>query len=69
MTAHAMTDWCRFTGVDPSFIDPASPWQNGTCESFNGRFRDEFLTTEQFCRRRCRTERFRRLKSEQFWAV
>jgi len=48
MTAHAMTDWCRFTGVDPSFIDPASPWQNGTCESFNGRFRDEFLTTEQF---------------------
>jgi len=26
MTAHAMTDWCRFTGVDPSFIDPASPW-------------------------------------------
>jgi len=48
MTAHAMTDWCRFAGVDPSFIDPASPWQNGTCESFNGRFRDEFLTTEQF---------------------
>jgi len=35
-------------GVDPSFIDPASPWQNGTCESFNGRFRDEFLTAEQF---------------------
>jgi len=48
MTAHAMTDWCRFTGVDPSFTDPASPWQNRTCESFNGRFRDEFLTTEQF---------------------
>jgi len=48
MTAHAMTDWCRFTGVDPSFIDPASPWQDGTCESFNGRFRDELLTTEQF---------------------
>ncbi len=47
MTAYAMGDWCRFTGVDPSFIDPASPWQNGTCESFNGRFRDEFLTTEQ----------------------
>ncbi len=29
MTAHAMTDWCRFTGVDPAFIDPGSPWQNG----------------------------------------
>jgi len=25
-----------------------APWQNGTCESLNGRFRDEFLTTEQF---------------------
>ncbi len=43
MTAHAMTDWCRFTGVGAAFIDPGSPWQNGRCESFNGRFRDEFL--------------------------
>jgi hypothetical protein len=49
MTAHAMRDWCRFTGVDPAFIDPASPWQNWICESFNGRFRDEFLACEQFC--------------------
>lgn len=29
MTAHAMTDWCRFTGVDAAFVDPGSPWQNG----------------------------------------
>ncbi|MEU6587253.1 IS3 family transposase [Nocardia sp. NPDC046763] len=48
MTAHAMTDWCRFAGVDASFIDPGSPWQNGVCESFNGRFRDEFLSCEVF---------------------
>jgi putative transposase len=48
LTAHALTDWCRFTGVDPAYIDPGSPWQNGVCESFNGRFRDEFLTCEQF---------------------
>ncbi len=48
MTAHAMRDWCRFTGVGAAFIDPASPWQNGICESFNGRFRDEFLTCEVF---------------------
>jgi transposase InsO family protein len=34
--------------VDPDFIDPGSPWQNGTCESFNGRFRDELLVCEQF---------------------
>jgi putative transposase len=48
LTAHALADWCRFTGVDPAYIDPGSPWQNGICESFNGRFRDEFLTCEQF---------------------
>jgi transposase InsO family protein len=48
LTAYALTDWCRFTGVDPAYIDPGSPWQNGTCESFNGRFRDEFLVCEQF---------------------
>lgn len=48
MTAYAMRDWCRFTGVDASFIDPGSPWQNGICESFNGRFRDEFLACEVF---------------------
>jgi putative transposase len=48
LTAYALQDWCRFTGVDPAYIDPGSPWQNGTCESFNGRFRDEFLVCEQF---------------------
>jgi transposase InsO family protein len=48
LTAHALADWCRLTGVDPAFIDPGSPWQNGICESFNGRFRDELLTCEQF---------------------
>ena len=47
LTAHALADWCRYTGVDPAFIDPGSPWQNGTCESFNGRFRNEFLICEQ----------------------
>lgn len=47
-TAHAMIDWCRLSRVDIAFIDPGSPWQNGYSESFNGRFRDEFLTTEQF---------------------
>ncbi len=47
-TAHAMRDWCRFTGADASFIDPGSPWQNGICESFNGRSRAEFLNCEVF---------------------
>jgi transposase InsO family protein len=28
--------------------EPESPWENGFAESFNGRFRDEFLNTELF---------------------
>jgi putative transposase len=48
LTAAAMRDWCRFSGTATAFIEPGSPWQNGYSESFNGRFRDEFLTTEQF---------------------
>jgi transposase InsO family protein len=48
LTAYALRDWARFTGTGTAYIDPGSPWQNGHCESFNGRFRDEFLATEQF---------------------
>jgi transposase InsO family protein len=48
LTAAAMRDWCRFAGTATAFIEPGSPWQNGYSESFNGRFRDEFLSTEQF---------------------
>jgi transposase InsO family protein len=48
LTAAAMRDWCRFSDIDTAFIEPGSPWQNGYSESFNGRFRDEFLPTEQF---------------------
>ncbi len=29
-------------------IDPGKPWQNGTAESFNGKFRDECLSMEWF---------------------
>ena len=48
LTSAAMRDWCRFSDVATTFIEPGSPWQNGYSESFNGRFRDEFLATEQF---------------------
>jgi|GEM_PF-5725658 len=30
------------------FVDPGSPWQNGKCESFNSRPRDELLNGELF---------------------
>jgi putative transposase len=41
--AQAVADWCRFNHTATMFIDPGSPWQNAWIESFNGRFRDEFL--------------------------
>ena len=33
----------RFIGA---IIEPGSPWENGYCESFNGKMRDEFLNSE-----------------------
>jgi putative transposase len=36
------------SGCDARYIDPGSPWQNGYCESFNGKFRDECLNLEVF---------------------
>ena len=46
--AHAVADWCTFTGTDSIFIDPGSPWQNAWIESFNGRLRDELLNMWHF---------------------
>ena len=31
-----------------SHIEPGSPWENGYCESFNSKLRDEFLNGEIF---------------------
>jgi transposase InsO family protein len=33
-------------GVKTLFIEPGSPWENGYCESFNGKLRDELLDRE-----------------------
>ena len=35
-------------GVQPLFIEPGSPWENGYVESFNGKLRDELLDREIF---------------------
>jgi putative transposase len=48
LTANALRDWCRFTGVGTSYIEPGSPWQNPYVESFGGRLRDELLAVEAF---------------------
>ena len=31
-----------------AYIEPGSPWENGYCESFNGKLRDERLNGEIF---------------------
>jgi putative transposase len=36
------------SGCGVKYIDPGSPWQNGYCESFNGKLRDECLNLEAF---------------------
>jgi putative transposase len=39
--SHAILDWIAQAGIATSLSDPGKPWQNGTDESFNGKFRDE----------------------------
>ena len=43
-------NWLDDLGVETLFIEPGAPWQNGYVESFNSRFRDEFLNVEIFHR-------------------
>ncbi len=47
-TAAAVRKWLDDVGVETLFIEPGSPWENGFVESFNGKFRAEFLNRELF---------------------
>jgi putative transposase len=44
----ALRQWLPQKGTEPIPVAPASPWENGFSESFNSRFRDEFLEMEEF---------------------
>lgn len=46
--ARAVQTWIEDRGFKTCFIKPGSPWQNAYIESFNSRFRDEFLNLEIF---------------------
>ena len=46
--AGELVAWLRDQGVEPLFIEPGSPWENGYVESFNGKLRDECLNEELF---------------------
>ena len=47
-TSNAMLAWTQKSGIDWHFIAPGKPMQNGICEAFNGRMRDELLNETLF---------------------
>ena len=49
--AQTLKDWLRTSGSQTYYIEPGSPWQNGVCESFNSKLRDECLNCEIFTSR------------------
>jgi putative transposase len=46
--AKRLVKWMQGLEVQPLFIEPGSPWENGYCESFNGKMRYELLNGEIF---------------------
>jgi len=47
-TATKLRGWLSEIQVATAYIEPGSPWENGYCESFNSKMRDEFLNGEIF---------------------
>ena len=48
MVAKVLREWLTRLGTGNLYIEPGSPWENGYCESFNGKLRDECLNGEIF---------------------
>ncbi|WLR99394.1 IS3 family transposase [Shinella sumterensis] len=46
--AKALREWIAAVGAKTAYIMPGSPWENGYCESFNSKLRDELLNGEIF---------------------
>ena len=46
--AKAVPHWLERVGVQTLFIEPGSPWENGSVESLNGKLGDECLNRERF---------------------
>ncbi|MBP1807749.1 putative transposase [Rubellimicrobium aerolatum] len=47
-TSNAMLAWCEEAAVSWHFIAPGKPMQNGICEAFNSKMRDELLNQTLF---------------------
>lgn len=48
MVAKKLRGWLGRVGAKTLYITPCSPWENGYCESFNGKMRNELLNGEIF---------------------
>jgi putative transposase len=46
--SRAVIRWLAQANIETACIDPGKPWQNGSNESFNGKFRDECLSMQWF---------------------
>ena len=46
--AKSVREWIVAVGARTAYIEPGSPWENGYCESFNSKLRDELLNGEIF---------------------
>jgi len=49
--AHELTKRCPSDSIEKltsALMEPGSPWENGSVESFNGKLRDELLNRELF---------------------
>ena len=65
--SRAVLRWLTQANIDTAHIDPGKPWQNGSNESFNGKFRDECLSMQWFKNRtdaKILIENFRREYNE-----
>lgn len=65
--SRAILRWMIEANIDTAYIDPGKPWQNGSNESFNGKFRDECLGMQWFKNRidaKILIEEFRRQFNE-----
>jgi transposase InsO family protein len=46
--AKLVREWISAVWDQTAYIEPGSPWENGYCESFNAKVRDELLNGEIF---------------------
>ena len=48
MTSKIVRSWLVSVRARTLYIEPGGPWENGYCESFNDKLRDELLNGEIF---------------------